>query len=48
MTAQTQEMSAQAQELSRTAEQLRQLVARFRLPEAAAPNPKVLPLRRAA
>ena len=48
MTAQTQEMSAQAQELSRTAEQLRQLVARFRLPEAAALEPKVVPLRRAA
>jgi methyl-accepting chemotaxis protein len=45
MSAQIEEMSAQAQELSSTAEQLRELVARFRLAEAAN---NVVPFRRAA
>jgi hypothetical protein len=57
MGAQVEQMSAQAQQLADTAEQLKQLVARFKLDEQAAPaiaGPRQpaaktgLPLRRVA
>ncbi len=48
MSTQVEELSTQAQELADTADKLNGLVARFTVESADSPEPKVIPLRRAA